>query len=885
MPSLSEIEKSCLRNLSFPEQHWRRHALDPAKETCQWIEKHHIFIEWNEQLGHLLCIRGKPGSGKSMAMKYLFLSMTRKPSNQMVVSFFFHGQGVDLQKNRLGLYRSLLHQLYRRLPEAFPSLTKSFKDYEVQTSEWYWTVSELKQHLITGLRGVCEQYPLVILIDALDEAGDKEARHIISDLKTVKDESEVRSAQLKICFACRHYPEVDLEGGRTIIMEDVNGPDIFIVIGKILENSKHINDKEKAQVRWNILNNSRGVFQWATLVMQSALERNLEGDSRATTRGLNDLPEDLHSLSKSLLQRPDGHNQQHRTRQRMRLFQWLLFSERPLSLEELQQALAFDHESGHISISQYESGDDFIHQRDMNASITNLLRGLAQIRGGYSGTMVEFIHQSVIDFLKDTGIGLLMSSSRSSSIQLGHFHISRSCLTYLRTQEVSEALDGFVKVAIANNSPTMHSRSQQLKSHFPLIDYAWKYWIAHACHRHEAVIEKACNLDDRDLLDFFKWPNDMEFIASWVHLRKALGYPLEKSGREKRLHISPFLEFGPPRGDFPTRWPNPDSRLIHLLAVCGLQNAIAAIFNREQDSTTSLNNPLEVPDSRGLGPLVYSISGHQFQVTKYLLEKGASLRFAKPPSEGTFLHHIISTQPTAEIVALLCAHGADINSQVMSNRDSPLRTAIQYKGVAGVEALLMAGANADARNSHGRTPLHEAATSILGANSIPIVKLLRDYGATPEAVDNNENTALHVRVQRSSKHAETFLDFGTIDVRNTGGKTPLMLAASKGMHDVVEILLQFGADATNARDPFGSTALMHTASLFKMALAFGKELHTVRLLLQFGGDRGLNDSRKAELNSAMEVEDRARVYKVLSLVRQYAYMEIYRESRRRQLRD
>lgn len=859
------------------------HALDPDKETCEWIERHHTFIEWNEQLGHLLWIRGIPGSGKSMAMKYLFLSMTRKPSNQIVVSFFFHGQGVDLQKNRLGLYRSLLHQLYRRLPGAFPSLTKSFKDHEVQTSEWHWTVSELKQHLITGLRRVCEQYPVVILIDALDEAGDKEARHVISDLKTINDESEVPSAQLKVCFACRHYPEVDLEGGRTIIMEDVNGPDILIVIDKMLRNSKHLDDKEKAQVKGNILSNSRGVFQWATLVMQSALERKLEGDSRATTRGLNDLPEDLHSLYRSLLQRPDGHNQQHRTRQRMRLFQWLLLSERPLSLEELQQALAFDHKSGYISISQYESGDDFIHQQDMNASIISLSRGLAQIRGDSGDTTVEFIHQSVIDFLKGTGRELLMSFSRSSAIESGHFHISRSCLTYLRMREVNEAVDGFAQAPITDNFHARQSKFRQLKSHFPLIEYAWKFWIAHVCHRHEVVAEESCNLDDGDLLEFFKWPNDMEFIASWVPLRKLLGYPLEESGRDKRLLKLPLAELGPPRGDFPDRWPNPDSRLIHLLAVCGLQSAIAAIFNREQEPTASLNNSLEVSDGRGLSPLVYSISGHQFQVTKYLLEKGASLRFAKPPSEGTFLHHIISTQPTGEIVTLLCAHGADINSQVVIGCDSPLHKAIEYGKVAVVEALLIARANVDARNSRGRTPLHKAAEKILGANTIPIVELLRDYGANPEAVDSNGNTALHITMQGSSRNFETFFDFATRDVRNTDGKTPLMLVASNGMHDEVKFLLKSGVDV-NARDSIGSTALMHTIPLFKRAPGF-EDFNTVRLLLQFGGDHGLNDSQKAELNSAMEVEDRARIHKVLSLVRQYAYMEIYRERRRQRLRD
>lgn len=522
----------------------------------------------------------------------------------------------------------------------------------------------------------------------------------------------------------------------------------------------------------------------------------------------------------------------------------------------------------------------------MNASITSLSRGLAQIRGDYRDTTVEFIHQSVIDFLKDTGMGLLMSFSRSSTIELGLFHISRSCLTYLRMQEVYEAVDGFTQVAITDNFPAMESKFQQLKSHFPLIEYAWKFWIAHVCRRHEVVAEESCNLDDGDLLEFFKWPNDMEFIASWVPLRKLLGYPLEESGLDKRLLKLPLAELGPLRGDFPAHWPNPDSRLIHLLAVCGLQSAIAAIFNREQEPTASLNNSLEVSDGRGLSPLVYSISGDQFQVAKCLLEKGASARFAKPPSEDTFLRHVISTRPTEEIVTLLCAHGADINSQVMIDRDSLLHTAIEYDQVAAVKALLVAGANVDARNSRGRTPLHKAAEGFRKANLVPIVNLLHDYGANPEAVDNDGNRALHIKMQQISQRFKNVFDFSTRDIRNTAGETPLMLVAPNGMDDEVKFLLKFGVDV-NARDVFGSTALMHTNLFFRGMRGFELKqgFDTIRLLLQFGGDHGLNDFKKAELNSAMEVEDRAHVYKVLSLVRQYGYMEMYRKSRGRQLQD
>jgi hypothetical protein len=68
-------------------------------------------------------------------------------AKRIVVTHFFHGRGVGLQKLPLGLFRSLLHQI---LPEHQPMLNTLVQIYlrKVQTKGtkgtiWEWTQKEL----------------------------------------------------------------------------------------------------------------------------------------------------------------------------------------------------------------------------------------------------------------------------------------------------------------------------------------------------------------------------------------------------------------------------------------------------------------------------------------------------------------------------------------------------------------------------------------------------------------------------------------------------------------------------------------------------------------------------------------------------------------------
>ncbi|KAJ5709098.1 ankyrin repeat-containing domain protein [Penicillium malachiteum] len=127
-----------------------------------------------------LWIKGKPGSGKSTLLRrardQVEPSLNGRGS-PLILLFFFHGRGHELQRTQRGLFRSLLHQVLMEVEDALPDLVAALRQWQ-DTLGKDREEKQLKVFLESSLRKVLETRSVWLFIDALDECSKDDAAEL-----------------------------------------------------------------------------------------------------------------------------------------------------------------------------------------------------------------------------------------------------------------------------------------------------------------------------------------------------------------------------------------------------------------------------------------------------------------------------------------------------------------------------------------------------------------------------------------------------------------------------------------------------------------------------------------------------------------------------------
>lgn len=120
-----------------------------------------------------------------------------------------------------------------------------------------------------------------------------------------------------------------------------------------------------------------------------------------------------------------------------------------------------------------------------------------------------------------------------------------------------------------------------------------------------------------------------------------------------------------------------------------------------------------------------------------------------------------------------------------------MREAVTAKRLPTVELLLQHGAEVNARDEDGITPLILAASN----DTLNLTPLLLAHGADPNIQDADGFTALYTAVTSTTAKItlpELLAHGANLNLRTKAGLTPLQLARQKKLPDLVRLLTQKG---------------------------------------------------------------------------------------------
>ncbi|KAI1169676.1 nb-arc and ankyrin domain-containing protein [Nemania sp. FL0916] len=776
----NELYHDCLKSLSFPQMNDRYNDIEnPSPGTCLWITEHLLFEEWMACDKGLLWIKGKPGSGKSTLLRHIIHAVTASLGNTpLILTHFFHGRGVELQKTPLGFFRSLMHQLLCRVPDGIP---KALAEYNTKHhtmgdagSGWQWHLRELKDMFKDAVLDILNYHSIWLFVDALDESDKANAVRLANDFETWIRETPV-GLKFHICFTCRHYPVLLVHQTFEVCIEHENGEDINTYTADKLGT---IQCRIPPTIMQLIIDRASGVFIWTRLVIERIIELEREGMGWAEiAAAIDHIPNELDDLYGILLTSVTGSSAS------LKLIQWICFAVEPLSLLALQWAMAMDKNCSYRSFKEYQS--DIVDDYTMEKRIQALSCGIIEVSHSSSAKVVQFIHQTAKDFIITRGLQFIDSTSNSVEVAIAnaHYQLSRTCIWYLAMQEIGQLKSGGDYQAYLNIRTMRLSFAFGLNEHLkvesvskmPLLEYSLSNWMFHENQSEEMRIA----------------PDDLlENISELpTQVRESWGHIYEIIDRE--------------RGNIPS----PELCVMYLASAFSLNRPLPRLLRMMDQDTFSIDDP----DGFGWTPLSHAaMQGNQAMV-EMLLKTGKVDADSRDENGRTPLSYA-AERGFHTVAYLLLDKGKATPDTRDTTGDTPLAHAAQGGHAAIVQLLLDTGeVEVNSQNGNRQSPLlhatmngHEATVRLLLSTEKADINSRDVFGRTSLAYAAEHGLEAIVQLLIGIKNVE-------IDSRDNRGQTPLSYAAMNGHEATVRLLLDIGRANVNSRDHKGQTPLAHAA--------------------------------------------------------------------------
>lgn len=723
------------------------------------------------------------------------LQESRKLRPDVALAFIYFNYKESDGHNLVNILASLIHQICRlqgRLPAELIDLFEKHNAKSTRPS-----VHELSSLLRAAVGGFSKT---LIVLDALDECPEKDGmrEHFITELLGLQPQVQLLVTSRIIPMIERQLADakrVDIRASdediKTYLLERMNSS------GKM----KGYFDKDqelRSKITGTIIGKAGGMFLQARLHLDSLIAKT---NLRKLKVALDSLPEGLDETYDEVVERINTQNADD-SALAWKVLGWILHSAQPLTVIELQHALAV------------EPGDSYLDEDSITGEelLTSVCGGIVTIQS--ESTTIGLVHLSTQGYLMKNSKKLFPETEKD---------MVQSCIDYLSLDEFS------------SGPCDLGQAMQRRRQNYPLYSYASRHWGVHA------ILQ-----NDQDLLDTIiaflddeqKLSGSIQIVS--IHAQEGSEIPPASPRSVSAIGVAAFFGLVAVVKVLIQRGDN-----VNIKDGYGLTPLHQS--DRPEVSTVLLNNGADVAARDGYGrtPLHQAAWQGAVGVMEVLLAHGAAL-VDRNEMGNTPLHEATQNEKLSS-VRFLIDQKSDVNARNIYGI-TPLHLASRQGNATLVDLLLNNKANIQATTDYGESALSMAALrghetvirilferqiaqglqpsrhddivvkSLLGEQKINdtdaqgrtvlhlvcaggtlrYIEELLKRGADARALDKQQRTCLHhAATAGSSKAIKRLLEVGLDPcATDLDGWTPLHWAAKGGKIGNIQLLLESGADPT-----------------------------------------------------------------------------------------
>ncbi|KAI0865933.1 hypothetical protein F4860DRAFT_500000 [Xylaria cubensis] len=432
-----------IASLPTPDANQRlRDVEERFQNTFDWIYhlKETQFRHWLQSGTGLFWINGKPGSGKSTLMKFIYKDRRThellddwKKDDMIRAAFFFHHRGNALQKSFAGLLRSILSQIVSKRRDLARLLS------EFHETEEDWSLNNLQK----GFRKIVfqDEIPLhlCLFLDALDEY-DGQLEFLCRFLKDLGEIQSSETKTIKVCFSSRPWETFTTAFQNTLgfSIQSFTQADIQdYCLGSMRDESAII----LQELVPNIVSRANGVFLWVKLVIKDLVDatKKAQLSKENLQEHLNAFPTELDEYYAEIIKRIPYTN-------RWKVYAMLeviVRSTKVLAPEDVLVAISTSNATNFEEAAQ-ASQEISTRARQISSprgkksfaklsqkKLKEYCGGLVEVVDTHGSTYIQVLHQTVEDFVKDPKFKTLVLGEQAKlTVENGHTFIGKALFVW-----------------------------------------------------------------------------------------------------------------------------------------------------------------------------------------------------------------------------------------------------------------------------------------------------------------------------------------------------------------------------------------------------------------------------------------------------------------------